>query len=54
MNSYLNKLGESQIHLHENVLPGFAHARERQMQVLQQGGDVGELTCHPGHLGQAV
>lgn len=50
----LNKLGESQIHLHEDVLPGLTHAGEGQVQVLQEGGDVGELARHPGHLGQAV
>lgn len=50
----LNKLGESQVHLHEDVLPGFTHAGEGQVQVLQEGGDVCELARHPGHLRQAV
>lgn len=52
--AYLDKLSESLVHLHKNVLPGFAHACEWQMQVLQQGGDVGELAGHPGDLRQAV
>lgn len=54
MTTDLNKLSESKIHLHEDVLPGLAHTCEGEMQVLQQGGDVGELACHPGHFRQTV
>lgn len=54
MTTDLNKLSESEIHLHEDVLPGFTHTCEREVQVLQQGGDVGELACHPGYLRQTV
>ncbi len=50
----LNKLSESKIHLHEDVLPGFTHACKWEVQVLQQGRDMGELACHPGHLRQTV
>lgn len=50
----LHKLSEPQIHLHEDVLPGLTHAREREVQVLQQRRDVSELARHPGHLGQTV
>jgi len=32
--SYLDKLSQSEIHLHKNVLPCFTHTGERETQIL--------------------